>query len=66
MAKSKYLDYIMGFIFITFIFLLIVHLTFGMKEFFKIYGFIGIIIPSVFLYVFGLLGYYIFRRKKVT
>ena len=64
MIKSKYSDYIIGFVWITAIFFLIIHFTFGIKEFFNVYGIIGILLPSIFLYCFGLVGFYLFKRKK--
>ena len=64
MIKSKYLDYILGFLWINVIFLFIVQWSFGIKEFFKIYGIIGFLIPSVLLYCFGLIGFYLFKRKE--
>ena len=64
MIKSKYSDYILGFVWITAIFFLIVHLTFGIKEFFSVYGIMGFLVPSIFLYCFGLIGFYLFKRKK--
>jgi len=64
MIKIKYSDYILGFLWITVIFLLIVHLTFGIKEFFGVFGIMGILLPSIFLYGFGLIGFYLFKRKK--
>ena len=64
MIKLKYSDYIIGFAWITAIFLLIVQFTFGIKEFFNVYGMMGILLPSIFLYCFGLVGFYLFKRKK--
>ena len=64
MNKLKYSDYTIGFVWITAIFLLIVQFTFGIKEFFNVYGMIGILLPSIFLYCFGLVGFYLFQKKE--
>ena len=64
MIKSKHSYYILGFLLINVIFFLIVQWSFGINEFFKIYGLIGFLLPSVFLYCFGLIGFYLFKRKE--
>ena len=64
MIKLEYWEYIIGFLWIIGIFLLIISLTFGLRNFFETFGVMGILIPSGFLYIFGLIGFYLFKRKN--
>lgn len=64
MKNIKLHEYILGFLFISAIYLLIIHFTLGIKTIYDSFGFLGIFLPIIFLYVFGLIGFYLFKRRR--
>lgn len=62
--RISFNEHVLGFLFIGAIYLLIIQFTFSIRAFLNAFGILTFLLPIIFLYVFGLIGFYLFKTKK--